>query len=88
MRRINFERWDDRTHKWLFILSFDLDQIDELQLEQTTDRLLRMCAHSSKTARLITPGEDMGQLYWTETTSWQEPVKVDDHLAAIDWMEG
>ena len=49
MRRINLERRDDRTQKWLFLLSFDLDVCDELDLEHTIERLLLMSAQDSKT---------------------------------------
>jgi hypothetical protein len=88
VRRINLERWDDRTYKWLFLLSFDLDQVDELQLEETTDRLLRMCAHNSKTARLIMPGDNVGLLYWNEEAGWHESAEAQEFLSMYDRTEG
>jgi hypothetical protein len=84
MRRINLERRDDRTQKWLFLLSFDLDVCDELDLEHIIERLLLMSAHDSKTARLIMPGDHIGILYWTPSEGWHEPQTADDPFDQVE----
>lgn len=73
MKRINLERWCDRRHQWLFLLSFDLDHVDEEQLEHHSEQLLRMSDHRSKTARFVAVGEHQGLLYWNEQEGWHEP---------------
>lgn len=75
-RPIEFQRWCNRRHQWLFLLAFDLDDVDEIDLEVTAEKLLRMSSHKNMTARMIAPGEQLGLLYWNELEGWHEPKEI------------
>lgn len=79
MRRVRLERFDRDERVWVSTgLDFNLDKIDMDELQWRTELVLDVVMDRQIIARLIRPGCDVGDFYFTSQVGWHiaEPVRA------------